>query len=302
MLESLKTRISLLYNKNIPNHFVDYGPVYLFTTENIGGYMDLLPSLRGQNVLSVCASGDHAFECLLHGANKVDLFDINGLQQYVLELKIKMIQNLPYPDFNKFFFDKRKFFDKKIITPIFDDFSPGLQSFLRTYYLYDVYNVMFRSLQYECIKQEPLRPSYVANADKYEQLKELLPTKFNFTKCEVSKLHKKNTGRYDLILLSNIFGFKYSDAYTLEEQIDKYYRDVLTPLGRNRLTENGNICWHYTWNIDKYMLNFIPQITQTLKTDKYLHKFDAVAIPSFTTKKGMPETDYCLVMHQQRIK
>lgn len=302
MIDALKSRIALLHLKNSQNHFVDYGPVYLFTTENIGAYMDYLPNMRGQNILSVCASGDHAFECLLRGANKVDLFDINCLQQYVLELKVKMIKNLSYPDFNKFFFDKRNFFNKNIIAPIFDDFSQGLQSFLRTYYLYDAYNVMFRPTHNEYNGSKSLKPSYVANADTYEQLKELLPVKFKFSKCELSKLCKKTSGRYDLILLSNIFGFKYPDVYTLEEQIDKYYHEILKPLGHNRLTEDGHICWHYTWNIDAYTLNCIPQITQTLKSDKYLHKFGAIPVPCFTRKKDAPGTDYCLTMRQQRTR
>ena len=44
--------------------------------------------IKDKDVLTVCGSGDQAFISLINGAKKVDAFDNNPLQYYILELKI----------------------------------------------------------------------------------------------------------------------------------------------------------------------------------------------------------------------
>lgn len=82
---------------NIPSDyaFQDKSPVYLFTNENVAGYLRPI-NLQDARVLSIGASGDHAFEAYLAGAKHVDTFDINSWQKPVIELKTHMIRNLDY--------------------------------------------------------------------------------------------------------------------------------------------------------------------------------------------------------------
>lgn len=76
--------------------FVTYDSSYLFTTENISGYM---PQMQDKKVLTVAASGDHYFNALLNGARDISLFDINKLTMYVLKLKKKAIELLSFDEF-----------------------------------------------------------------------------------------------------------------------------------------------------------------------------------------------------------
>ena len=85
------------------NIFKNGAPVYVFTNENIAGYMPALGDITGARVLSVGASGDHAFESYLAGASHVDTFDINSNQKNIIELKTHMIRHLPYEKFTEFF-------------------------------------------------------------------------------------------------------------------------------------------------------------------------------------------------------
>lgn len=222
--------------------FQDESSVYLFTNENIVAYQQ---GVNPNRVLTVASSGDHAFESYLAGARHVDTFDINSYQRHVLELKTHMIRNLPYHEFMDFFFDNKNFFNPKIIAPISDKFSIGLQHFLikcqngtRNMFKYHAAispNYDLRNL------------SYVSEESKYNKLRELLPERINFHHCKLERVSARFNQRYDLIMLSNIFYYMYSNETITERRFERFYHDVLYPLAHNNLTDNGKICFHYIW-------------------------------------------------------
>ncbi len=222
--------------------FQDESSVYLFTNENIVAYQQ---GLNPNRVLTVASSGDHAFESYLAGARHVDTFDINSYQRHVLELKTHMIRNLPYHEFMDFFFDNKNFFNPKIIAPISDKFSIGLQHFLikcqngtRNMFKYHAAispNYDLRNL------------SYVSEESKYNKLRELLPERINFHHCKLERVSARFNQRYDLIMLSNIFYYMYSNETITERRFERFYHDVLYPLAHNNLTDNGKICFQYIW-------------------------------------------------------
>lgn len=298
MIEKLKTYIALMTFQNQPYHFFWNGPTYLFTTENLSEYLNQIPNIQNQNVLSVCSSGDHALECLLRGAKYVDVFDINYLQKHILELKTRMIQNLDYQDFYNFFFDKKSFFNKDIIKPIFDDFSEGLQVYLDVYYQHDIHNQMFRAINLTNYKKSLTPPSYVLDPAKYNELQKLLPDNFNFIRCDIDYLSKKIRKKYSLILLSNIFGFHYQNISDTTKSAQLFYNNVLEPLSRKNLEKNGTICWNYVWDID----NKRPRKT-IIKTDYgYTHQFSHIPITSTIQDKNTPRTDIVFLMNKQKSK
>ena len=55
-----------------------FNSIYLFTTENIKGYMDEL-DLTNKKIITVTASSDHIINAILKGATKILTFDINIL-------------------------------------------------------------------------------------------------------------------------------------------------------------------------------------------------------------------------------
>ena len=119
---------------------------------------------------------------------------------------------------------ERNFFDRNIINPIFKDFSEGLQTFLNVYYAHDVKNVLFRSCEHI---REYMLPSYMKDKAKYKQLGNLMPEKFNFIRCDIDKLCHKTQQQYSLILLSNIFGFKYIVDVDCNKSANMFLSDVL---------------------------------------------------------------------------
>ena len=232
------------YTTSAQYAFQDKSSVYLFTNENIAEYMAPL-NLSGARVLTVAASGDHAFEAYLRGASHVDTFDINSYQKNILELKTHMIRNLDYGAFRDFFFSDRNFFRYSIICRLRDDFSRDLRNFLSKYYkTYD--RSMFKSFSRVYMSGM----SYLTCEDVYRQLARRLPSQINFQHCDIYHLSERFSDCYDLILLSNIFDYLYSGSgfVNYEHRLMQYYSDVLLPLAsKNLVTRHGRIGATYIW-------------------------------------------------------
>ena len=79
MTDDLLMAIRML--ENIDTKSINHSFIYLFTNENIKGFLDKI-SFKNGKVLTICSSGDQAFNLILNGANSVDLFDINIFTKY----------------------------------------------------------------------------------------------------------------------------------------------------------------------------------------------------------------------------
>ena len=95
----------VINSKNKFTDFGEYSRLYLFTTENIKGYLKYF-DLNGKNILTPTSSGDHAFESILKGARSVDMFDINKYSKYMVKLKIAAIKALERGEFLEYFLVK----------------------------------------------------------------------------------------------------------------------------------------------------------------------------------------------------
>lgn len=225
-------------------------PCYVFTNENVAGYVKKF-NLQGKDVLTVAASGDHVFECLLAGAKSVETFDINANQRLVMELKSHMIKNLPYEHFMDFFFESKNLFNSKIIQPIFDTFSQKLQNYVTSFYkqrLNSPIKSMFIDYDYIDIKNI----SYLADKEKYNQLARKIPNKIPFFNTEIHQIPYLSKKCYDIIFMSNIYDYLYNT-----EVIDPYnklvrcYNLLLRPLSEFNLKQNGYIVFHYLWDTEQ---------------------------------------------------
>lgn len=247
MLDAVKT-LYALHRKPKRYKLYDWaGPVFLFANENISGYLSRLNSLQDKTVLSVAASGDHAFESLLAGAKSVDLFDINYLQKHVVELKSVMIKHLSYSDFMRFFFDEKRFLDRTIVEPIWHLFSPGLKVFM-THFYRSQNSAMFRYNHAQHNEYSIDQFEYIKYPSEYKNLGRIMPNKFNFTRADVSEIPTKFNGVYDRILLSNIFEYQYIDLSDYDKRLMQFYHQVLTPIAdKNLNVDGGQICFDYVW-------------------------------------------------------
>ena len=278
--------------------FRNHGPVYLFSNENISGYMPKLGDMHGARVLSVCASGDQAFESLLLGASHVDTFDINEYQNCVMELKSHLIRNVSYEQFMDFFFSINHFFDYRIIAPIEHKFSPELKAFLSQYA--DCGRTMFHYFGSHGATYNVFQLSYLADPNKYYQLREKLPEKIKFTRCDICDIPKIMPEKYDVILLSNIMDYTSLPAahYITHEVYQHFYYNVLMALSRKNLTQqNGRVCFQYIWDVkDKKYWN------------SFLYAFQQECLPPHQTMESVPiksiynagQKDMVMIMRQNK--
>src|SRR5574344_937861 len=236
--------------------FHDHAPVYLFTNENIYGTLKTAGDISNKKILTVGASGDHVFESYLLGARDVHTFDINSSQKNVIELKNHMIRELSYADFMDFFFSRKNFFNQKILTPIKSKFSDDLQAFLKKCTIGDI-RKDFKYRAAHTSEYDINKLQYIASKSNFNTVRDRLPEHIPFKHCDIStvriamqdnvqkygshylehanipfeqsgpELHADFTEQYDLILLSNIFSYLYSDSYNIEEKLTQTQRNVL---------------------------------------------------------------------------
>lgn len=226
--------------------FQDGDPVYLFTNENIHGTLKTAGDISGKKILTVGASGDHVFESYLLGAGDVHTFDINSNQKNVIELKNHMIRGLPYANFMDFFFDKKNFFNQKILISIKSNFSDDLRTFLKKCNGLDKRkNFKYRAAYTS--EYNIKRLQYIANENNYNIVRDRLPERIPFKHCDIAKSVYSITEKYDLILLSNIFSYLYAYSRDTAQRLHYMHSNVLAPLIVNNTTNDGRVYFHYAW-------------------------------------------------------
>lgn len=269
--------------------FQDKGAVYLFTNENISGYIDKSGDITGANILTVGASGDHAFESYLAGAKHVDTFDINSLQKNVIELKTHMIHHLSYADFMDFFFEKQNFFDHKIIQPIQPLFSDDLKSFVASYT--GESKKMFKYLG-ACAPDFIIkRLKYIRTEQNYESLRNVLPDKIDFKHCNVTHISKHMTKEYKLVMLSNIYEYMYRFLTTNDRRVNAFCKDILTGIMQH-ITPDGRIYFHYAWGGNAASWNNFLSFTQ--QRFNMLENLNAIDVPSAFRREKTDAVLYAL--------
>ena len=70
------------------------------------------------------------------------------------------------------------------------------------------------------------------------------------------KLSTKFDTEYDVILMSNIFEYLYTDTTDIASRLKVFHANVLTPIAENILSKDGGkACFHYSWNTNVELWN-----------------------------------------------
>lgn len=229
--------------------YQDIAPVFLFTNENVAGTLRAIGNIRGADVLTVAGSGDHAFEAYLAGAKNVETFDLNILQEPIMELKTHMIKHLKYSDFMDFFFSKRDFFSDRILAPIYPLFSYKLHAFMDAYRtLGGDITLRYRNrATHENYRTDMI--SYVRDENMYNKLRDILSVPPGFHHLGLDNVAhgdiKKH--RYDIILLSNL-SEKLANCAAAPRDFLGFFNQYLFPICENNLRKRGGrICYSYIY-------------------------------------------------------
>ena len=213
---------------------------YFSTNENLKYIKSF--DIKDKDVLTICGSGDHAFMSLINGAKRVDTFDTNPLQYYILELKRAAILGLSKEDYLKFFpiygsnpeerynikyyklirdylhEESKLFWDKIYSTNNYD------KLYLLELFSYSLELGSNYTLEYDLLKRRLLEDSI----------------KFYYTDIyHISNCVNPNT--YKLIMLSNVFDHIYQHKEYNEIEYLNLIEKEYIPL----LTNDGSCVFHY---------------------------------------------------------
>ena len=244
----------------------NFGPTYLFTTENISGFSEKI-SFFEKCVFSVCSSGDQAFNMKFNGASEVDVFDINIFSKYFFRLKEAAIKNLSYNEFLDFFIPKNKFNNSVFLLDTYLSFRNDIKDEkIRKFWDFLFCNYtgkeIFNSNLFFCYNYPRSKyikyNDYLRNEDNYNKLKTELKKETNniyFYNFNLFKDKFPNDKKYDFIYLSNIFDYLWiNDSLEYIKKVKEIILNI-----KNNLSNGGKIAISYLYfYYDDYYVNSAP--------------------------------------------
>lgn len=254
IIKARNAALKLVSKKLTPglSNYGTYDSVYMAATSNVKGTFKLYKDY--DSVLTVGATGAHAYEAALSGAKKIDQFDINELQRLYYEYMKVAIMNLSYEDFIKHF-TLKKHEQLMPISAIKDLLSDKLYYRLKPYLPEDV-EIVFGGL-FDYIPNVNLITSSLFrfehnlgldylkkfisfyNEEEYYKLQEILrknTCEISYHTLPLSEVPYKFENKYDLIVLDNIFQYyknipELNSPYKVNMFVDKVLSKMLTPKG-----------------------------------------------------------------------
>ena len=239
--------------------------VYAFTNENIKGY---LKRIKGDNVLSICSSGDQYLNLLNHGFSNIDLVDINPLTEYyALGIKQTMITIFSYEEYIKIItllFKSLKNItneEKQIFKILLKYMSPKYRNFWSLIFEFYFEEIKFYN-------------EYLSNEQDYEKVRNRMnQVQVTFTQTNILNFQKEK--EYDLILCSNILEHLYCPELDINKLKEMYHNL------KEHLTLNGKIYASYIYSLyTNGELRTYP-IGGTDITGRNLLKEEILLIPSY---------------------
>ena len=307
MLDDLISAIRLLENIKFSNN--NFSSTYMFSNENINGFMKKI-SLDKKSVLTVCSSGDQAFNLILNGASNVDLFDINGFTKYYFYLKKAAIMGLNYQDFMNFFFstliNKKSFSFNSYLN--FRDWIDDFDARIFWDYLFchytgnEIYkSKLFHKLYYS--KKDTLkRNQYLITENNYNRLKEMLVDKeFNFYNINLFEDTLYFKDNYDFIYLSNIFDYLVKEN---DLEYAKSIKEIITNLSEY-INDNGEIVVNYIYlyneDFEKEDTCFSSFNSLYFRKEYFDNNYDYVLFPGTFDLDGYQERNRdALMLYKKR--
>lgn len=262
--------------------FSTYQKVYFSTNENIKDYINI-NNLEGKNTaLSVMASGDHSFNLVEKGVLNIDTFDSNALTEfYVLGIKRAMIMRYSYKEYlitlNKLLDINTSLVE---LTGILSDLLPFMDKKYREYWRYIIdYNYsiqknknsninLFNLLFINIVSGDKLveRNGYLKDEETYNRFKDnLFKTNITFKNVNAINISNEFKGKYDIMLLSNIF--EYLQSYFREKSgyynMFKTMKEYIDDLG-SIMNEEGKL----------FLMYIFHYATDSYTREKLFHSFN----------------------------
>lgn len=232
------------YKYNMPERHI-----YDMSNEDLISYMHLL-DMRDKKVATAGSSGDQLLNAIYYGAKDITLIDGNPYARAYIEYKIAMIKNMDLDEFSSYFdYDETFMFNYKTYRKISHDLSKPVQIFWDKLILEQGTDFNIRvatdfQIHATLINQTARfhNSVFYVNNHLYKMLQDKLINgdyNINYITCDYNDFSKLLDGKYDVIMLSNIFD--YCD--------DNNFANTLKRLYKNNLNAGGKIQYHYDFHM-----------------------------------------------------
>ena len=215
---------------------------YVTSTEYLSNYMREL-DLTGKKLATVGSSGDQFFQALLQGCQNITIIDANPYAKLFVEYKKALFMNVDYESMLELI-SNSKFFNWSTYAKISHDIPTSSKQFWDTLMVeqneaeYGIYSRFDRNM----ISRQLTHPARLLLCDFYNdeqiynQLQTLLRNRnynLKFKTADIFDFPKTLKDKYDLIMLSNIFGYHAvgEDKVKFEKVVDSLYNKHLNPGG-----------------------------------------------------------------------
>ncbi len=245
--EALEETSKIIEKKSTDVSFGKYSRIYLAPTGNVKGVFDHYG--ENQSILTVGAMGSYAYEAILHGAKKVDLFDINILQYFYCELVQLGIKNFSFEQFMENFTTyilgvraASSYLLKDIDELLKKENSVVTEYFSKLLERYSRDEIIHSSL-FNCLNgnREHLKKncSYY-NKEEFYALKKILlanEASLHYQICDIADIDQVFQNTYDLITFDNILQFyksieKLNDVSIVNQWIQNTVQNMLVSDGK----------------------------------------------------------------------
>lgn len=194
-------------NCSLSSEFGRYSKSYLHTTENIASFLSFC-SIEGKDILTVAGSGDQLLNAYAMDAKSVDVFDINVLTKFTLDLKISAVLALEYNEFINFFFPEfGLFFNNTLFSKVYrylDEETKELFNVLiKKYGKVKTISLIYYSIFPSFYKMKEMNV-YLEEEMYYKLKNNLKDITYKFINADILALKSKLDKSYDVIMFSNI--------------------------------------------------------------------------------------------------
>lgn len=214
--------------------------IYNIATEEIDHFMPKL-DVEDKKVLTVAGSGDQLLTCALNGAKSVDAFDINPFQIYYTKLKVAALKALKANEFNEYFYNNLMY-SRNLYNKIRDYLDNSTRTFFDSLYKNGFESKFYRLMVNENIDDSfSIIPSYTKE-ENYDITKDNLKNMdIKYITGNLLKIYNKTKKEYDVIMLSNIYKWLYSNKYLTDEEKKNMFMVFVNKRLLNLLSEDGII-------------------------------------------------------------
>lgn len=249
------------YKQSTPFGIADFTQFYVFTTENIAGYINEF-DLKDKSLMTVGSSGDQVISAILQGSKDITHYDLNPYSKYYIYFKLASILALSKEEFCEFI---NYFVPFELTKPMRINFRLDLYKKIRRALkaldkeVFQIWEILFENYNPQIIKKALFIADgsivncslsriipYLSSSSAYDETKaKIKKATINFLAGNITEANFAR--KFDNIWLSNIPQYlTIAETKIMLERLVKYVNKdgkmLMAYIYNNLLPHNVNYC------------------------------------------------------------